>query len=124
MSLAPGEQRTLAEIESRLGRSDPQLVAMFDRFTVEDTSKESALRRMLRSSPGPGGRVRLIILVVVSVTLLVASIAVAMVAASRTAPSPGEIGGGAGTVGAYLPGSLWSGRVISSRLPFASRGGW
>jgi hypothetical protein len=40
-----------------------------------------------------------------SVTLLVASIAVAMVAASRTTPPPGELGGGAGAVGTYLPGS-------------------
>jgi hypothetical protein len=124
MSLAPGEQRTLAEIESRLGRSDPQLVAMFDRFTVEDTPKGSALRPMLRCPPGPGGRARLIILIVVSVTLLAASLAVGMIAASRTAPPPGEIGGGAGAVGTYLPGSLWSGRVTSGRLPFASRGGW
>jgi hypothetical protein len=43
MSLEPGERQALAEIESRLRRSDPELVAMLDLLTVRSARWRSAL---------------------------------------------------------------------------------
>jgi hypothetical protein len=43
MSLQPGERQALAEIESGLRRSDPELLAMLDLLTVRSARWRSAL---------------------------------------------------------------------------------
>lgn len=79
MSLAPGEQRSLAEIESHLRRTDPVLVAMFTHFTagsLEERPPHTRARRRVQ-----GRRARMIILVALSLALIAASIAVAVAVA-------------------------------------------
>lgn len=94
MSLMPSEQRRLTEIEHQLSRSDPKLAAMFAVLTDEAMKRRSVRRwlrairrRVQRCWPRPANPARLFILTAVTVTLLVASVAMALVAASHAAPS-------------------------------------
>lgn len=116
MSLAPGEQRTLEAIESHLCRSDPGLVAMFARFTAEGMHMRPPLGRSRRCGPRLRGNARIISLVAISVTLLIACAVVGVIAATHGAASGGGHGSGASTAGIYLPRPLCSGRVACSRL--------
>jgi hypothetical protein len=49
MGLAPGEQRTLTEIESQLHRTDPNLAATFALFASQDLRRRGPLGRFLTS---------------------------------------------------------------------------
>lgn len=110
MSLAPGEQRTLTEIENHLRRSDPRLVAMFGLLSA------GGVRPVMRPSStelqGPHGRPRLIILAVVGMALIIACIAMAMNSASHAVSAHAGHGPGTSSTSRAYP---------AGRLPF--RGG-
>jgi len=114
MSLAPGEQRTLAKIERELDRSDPGLVALFARFARREGRRQRRRQRARRgllvhrrpSGRTRGGRARLLAFAAVTATLLIACVATGVTAASRAAPSGGGHGTGTTTSRAYLPGHL------------------
>ena len=89
MSLTSGEQRTLAEIESQLCGSDPGLAAMFARFTARGRHRRPLTGRLARYRQAPGGPARVIILILASVTLLIAALAVAVAVTLHAAPSHG-----------------------------------
>jgi hypothetical protein len=95
MSLAPGEQRTLSEIERQLCRSDPELAAMFEFASYRLPQPWCASQR----SRQPGWSlpsVRMIILIALGAALLVACLAIALVAASHAIPQwSGRIPGAA-----------------------------
>jgi hypothetical protein len=130
MSLAPGEQRTLAEIESQLRTSDPRLAAMFTRFAAMRARRRPFRGRLSRWAPGPDGRAR-IILVAVSVALLIACAIAGVIATSHASPlRAGHAPGSAGKpAGAYFPGRLslrWLGSRVAEgpgpgRLPETTR---
>jgi hypothetical protein len=105
MSLAPGEQRALAEIESRIRRSDPSLAALFTLLSGADARKRPGCEFPPRRSPELRGRTRALFLLVASATLLVACIAMTMAAVSREVPAGDGHGSGVRPAGAYLPGS-------------------
>ena len=103
MSLAPGEQRTLAEIESHLCRSDPVFAAMFSLLAEADTRKRPVRERLPRHPPGAADGARAIIVLAVGVLFLIACVAMAAVAAAHaTSPQDGH-GQGVNPVGAYVP---------------------
>jgi DUF3040 family protein len=104
MGLVPGEQRTLAEIESQLRRSDPRLAVMFASFAADGARRRPLRDRLAARRPASLSRARLIVLIVTSVTLIVTCVAVAIAATSRTAPG-GVLRPGVTRVGTYLPGS-------------------
>jgi hypothetical protein len=83
VGLAPGERRTLAKIESRLRRSDPQLAAMFAAL-----AEQAPQRRPIALIPRPEGRA-LFAAVSVAVALFAAALAAAVVAALITPSRPG-----------------------------------
>lgn len=80
MSLAPGEQRTLSEIESRLRRSDPELAAMFERLDGDGIGQRSPLAGPPRCAQGLG--VRSVVVLIAICALFVGCLAIALVAAS------------------------------------------
>jgi hypothetical protein len=104
MSLVPGEQRTLTEIERKLGKSDPGLAAMLVRFTTESTPNRGLLWRPPRRGPGKGNCARMFLLVATGLTLLMASIAIALVAVSHSGPPTRGHNPGPSPVSAYGPG--------------------
>jgi hypothetical protein len=106
MSLAPGELRTLAKIESELDRSDPGLVALFARFARRERRRRSLLDHLRPFGRTRGGRARMLVFVAVTATLLIACVATGVTAASRAAPSRGGHGTGTTTSRAYIPGHL------------------
>ncbi|MBO0732339.1 MAG: DUF3040 domain-containing protein [Acidimicrobiaceae bacterium] len=135
MSLAPGEQRMLAEIESQLGGSDPGLAAMFARFTAEGARMQPLLWRApllwrlprCHRAPGhgergygesghgePGSLARMAILIAAAVLVIATCVAVAVVGVSHNTPSRGGHGSGQSPVSFYMPVRLSSGRVTSS----------
>ncbi|HVT66619.1 MAG TPA: hypothetical protein VHF26_02640 [Trebonia sp.] len=82
MSLAPGEERTLAGIESELSRSDPGLAGMFALLAADGIRKLIVRRCLRRQGSGADGRIPVTIRVVVRVALLMARMAAAMAVAS------------------------------------------
>jgi hypothetical protein len=103
MSLAPGEQRTLAEIESRLRESDPALAAMFSLLAETDRRKRPAAERLPRHPLGAAGGGRAIIVLTVGVLFIIACVTIAAVAAAHaTSPHDGH-GQGVSLVGTYVP---------------------
>jgi hypothetical protein len=105
MSHAPGEQRTLAEIESRLCRSDPAFAAMFSLLGEADRRRRPVGRRLPRPTLGPGGGARLITVLAVGVAFLVTCIAMAMVSAAHATPSHDGHGRGVSPASVYAPGT-------------------
>jgi hypothetical protein len=104
MSLAPGEQRRLTEIECQLNESDPGLAAMFARFAVEGRQQRPMLMRPQSCPPErSGSRTRMIILCTVTVALIIACV-VAVSSASRGSPQRGGHGPGVSPAGAYSRG--------------------
>jgi hypothetical protein len=99
MSLAPGEQRSLAEIENHLSRTDPVLVAMFTHFTAEGLGERPLHTPGRRRTQGR--RARMIILAALSVALIAASIAVAVAVALHRRAAPGARAA-TGPVSAYI----------------------
>lgn len=85
MSLAPGEQRTLAEIESRLRTSDPWLTSMFSLLSADKS--RPVMRPATAGGMRPRGRARMIVLAALSVTLIAGCIVMAMHSASRAVPA-------------------------------------
>lgn len=117
MSLAPGEQRTLTEIENHLRRSDPRLAAMFGLLAAGSVRPAAgSVRPVMQPSstelPGPHGRPRLIILAVVGTALIIACIAMAMNSASHAVSARAGQGPGTSSTSSVRP---------AGRLPF--RGG-
>ena len=110
MSLKPREQRTLAEIESQLRRSDPELVVMFTRLARGDRRWASLKERLPLRRPERSSRARTVILLAVGAVLLAALIAVAVVTsgAGNAVPQRGGYRPAAGRTGthsaAYFPG--------------------
>lgn len=78
MSLVPGEQRTLTEIESGLRKSDPELAAMFAR--LPDGRARTPCRR----------RASIVILVAIC-TLFFLCLAIALVAAAHAGTRTGGL---------------------------------
>lgn len=103
MSLAPGEQRTLAEIESHLCRSDPAFAAMFSMLAEADPRKRPAPEPWPRRMLGAADGARAIIVLAVGVIFLIACITTAVVAASHASPPRGGHGPGVSPAGAYVP---------------------
>ena len=103
MSLTSGEQRRLAEIESQLCGADPGLAAMFARFTARAPHRRPLAARLARYRQGPDGPRRVIILILASVTLVIALIAVAVVATLHGTPSRGGHAPGLHPVGVFTP---------------------
>lgn len=103
MSLAPGEQRTLAEIESSLCSSDPAFAAMFtvlaDVHTGKPPARECLPRRALRAADGA----RAVIVLAVGVLFLIACVTMAVVAATHAASPRGGHGQSVSPAGAYVP---------------------
>jgi len=110
MSLKPREQRTLAEIESQLRRSDPELDVMFTRLARGDRRWASLVGRHPLRRPRRGSRARTVILVTLGAILLIACIATAVATAGHAVPqragypSPGGSRAGAHSA-AYVPGA-------------------
>lgn len=115
MSLAPGEQRSLAEIESQLSRSDPRLAKMFARFTADGLHTRSLLQLPPRSGLRRGARARVVILVIVSMTLFIMCVAVAVSIATHGAQPGGRTLPGASQAGLHAPEGPCSGRVACSK---------
>ncbi len=110
MSLKPREQRTLAEIESRLRRSDPELVVMFTRLARGDRRWASIMGRHPLRRPRQGSRARTVILITLGAILLIACIAMAVATAGHAVPRrgayPPATGSRAGAhSAAYVPGA-------------------
>ena len=103
MSLAPGEQRTLAEIESCLCRSDPGLAAMFNVLARTDPRKRPARERLRRHAFGPASSARMIIVLAVGAAFLIACLVIAVLAATHSAPPQHGHGPGASPSSVYLP---------------------
>lgn len=109
MSLKPREQRTLAEIESQLRRSDPELVVMFTRLARGDRRWASIMgRHPLR--PRQGSRARTVILITLGAVLLIACVAMAVATAGHAVPRRGGYPSSAGSragahSAAYVPGA-------------------
>lgn len=78
MSLVPGEQRTLTEIESGLRKSDPQLAAMFVRL-ADSRARTPCWRRAS------------IVFLVVICTLFFLCLAIALVAAAHAGTRTGGL---------------------------------
>jgi hypothetical protein len=103
MSLASGEQRTLAEIESRMRESDPAFAAMFTLLADADTRKRPARECLPQRPLGPDDSARIIIVLAVAVIFLITCIVMAVVAASHVAPPQDGHGQGVTPAGAYVP---------------------
>lgn len=103
MSLAPGEQRTLAEIESRLCGSDPAFAAMFTVLADVHTGKPPARERLPRHALGAADSARAIVVLAVGVIFLVVCVAMAVVAAAHAASPLDGHGQGVSPAGAYVP---------------------
>jgi hypothetical protein len=73
MGLAPGEQRTLTEIESHLRRTDPDLAAAFALFSSQGSQRRGPIGGFLTPWVMRRGR---IIRITVVVALLAACLAV------------------------------------------------
>ena len=112
MSLKPGEQRTLAEIENQLRSSDPELVVMFTRLARGDRRWAAPKERLPPRHPERGSRARTVILLAVGAVLLAAFIAVAVVTAGHPVPQRDGHPPAAGRTGthpaAYFPGVNFS----------------
>ena len=88
MSLAPGEQETLTEIENSLCRSDPSLAAMFADFSRQTFGRQGPVRESL--SPWRPGLRRTMGMTLLIITALGAMCVVLGIAlASRGAPPHG-----------------------------------
>ncbi len=94
MSLAPGEQRALTEIESRLRESDPQLDAMFARFASKGPRGRGEARELLSSWRSFPTELTRIIAVAVGVALLIACAIAGAISTSHAGPSQGNFGPG------------------------------
>jgi hypothetical protein len=103
MSLPPGEQRTLAEIESRLCESDPAFAAMFSLLAEADSRKRPALERPPRHTLGAADGTWAIIVLAVGVIFLIACVTMTVVAASHAGPPQDGHGPGVSPAGAYVP---------------------
>lgn len=109
MSLKPREQRTLAEIENQLRRTDPELVVMFTRLARGDQRMASLMGRHPLSRPQRGSRARTVILITLGTILLIACVAMAVATAGRAVPRRGSYLPAAGRAAAhsatYPPGA-------------------
>jgi hypothetical protein len=104
MGLASDEQRTLAEIESRLHKSDPTFAAMFSLLAEADTRKRPARERLPRHVLGVAGGARAIIVLAVGMLFLIACIVMAVITTSHAIPPPDGHGPGVSLVGGgYVP---------------------
>jgi hypothetical protein len=103
MGLAPGEQRTLAEIESVLCRSDPAFAAMFSLLAEADRRKRPAGGRLRRHPLGPVDGARLIAVLAVGVAFLVTCIVMAVAAAAHGTPSQDGHGRDVSPASIYAP---------------------
>lgn len=77
MSLAPGEQETLTEIENSLCRSDPRLAAMFAVFSKQIFGRQGPVRELLspwRPSSRRFMKLFLLVVVVICFCAIVAGI--------------------------------------------------
>jgi hypothetical protein len=116
MSLAPDEQRALAEIVSELRRSDPALAAMFTILIKAAGRKPTARELLPRREPTPTDRgqtrrtvlARTITLFAVCVALAIACIVLAATATSRAGPPQNGCMLGAGAaINVYSPERLF-----------------
>lgn len=78
MGLAPGEQRTLTEIESQLCRTDPDLAAAFALFGSRGFHRRGRIGRFLTSWTIRRGRVIRITVFAVAAALLATCLAVGL----------------------------------------------
>jgi len=103
MSLAPGEQRTLAEIESDLCGSDPAFAAMFTVLADVHTGEPPARECLPRHAFGATDSARAIIVLAVGMLFLIACVTMAVVAtAHATSPQDGH-GQRVSPASAYVP---------------------
>jgi hypothetical protein len=75
MSLAPGEQETLTEIEHSLCRSDPRLAAMFAVFSRQIFARQGPVRELLSPWRPRSRRFMKLFLLVVVIMCLCAIVA-------------------------------------------------
>lgn len=95
MSLAPGEQQRLTEIESQLRRSDPGLAVMLARFATHDGQERPVLSCQPGRPPERRSPARMLILIATVVTLIITCAAMAVTAASHADRARGGHGQGA-----------------------------
>ena len=112
MSLAPGEQQRLTEIEDQLRRSDSGLAAMFARFPAGAKRARPALMQLRGCSPGRAGRVRMIILIALGAALFIACIVVALSMASHVSQLQGGYSPGTNPASISYSGRLFFRQVI------------
>jgi hypothetical protein len=111
MSLTPGEQETLAEMESQLRRTAPALVAMFT-FFAEARQGELPGREVLPqrglapTRPARKFRIRAIMLLAACAALMITCIVLGALAGSGTSSPPVKCGLGASPDSVYSPGCL------------------
>jgi len=103
MSLAPGEQRTLAEIESDLCGSDPAFAAMFTVLADVHTGEPPARECLPRHAFGATDSARAIIVLAVGMLFLIACIVTAVITTSHATPPHDGHGPGVSLVGTYVP---------------------
>ncbi|HEY1706165.1 MAG TPA: hypothetical protein VGG75_41340 [Trebonia sp.] len=82
MEHAPGDPRTLTEIESRLAESDPALAAMFDGFAARLSADLDSARKPVSSAVPRRACAEWIAVMVVLVACLCVSVAMAALTAS------------------------------------------
>lgn len=82
MSLAPGEQETLTEIENSLCRSDPRLAAMFAVFSRQIFGRQGPVRELLSPWRPRSRQIMKIVLLVVAI-ICVFAVIVGIVMASH-----------------------------------------
>jgi hypothetical protein len=75
MSLAPGEQETLTEIENSLCRSDPRLAAMFAVFSRQIFGRQGPVRELLSPWRPSSRRFMKLLLLAVAIMCLCAIVA-------------------------------------------------
>jgi Protein of unknown function (DUF3040) len=99
MGLAPGEEQTLTEIESRLRRSDPGLAAMFTAFSSQVVCRQGPVRELL--SPWRPGSKRVLrsVLLASLAALLVLGIVLGFLVTSHAGPPAGTTVPVPGTAG-------------------------
>jgi hypothetical protein len=76
MGLAPGEQRTLTEIESQLRRTDPDLAVAFALFASQGVQRRRPIGGFLSRWAMRRGRIIRITVLAIVVALLAACLAV------------------------------------------------